>query len=505
MKYIPFEVARRYHLVPLALAGGNLRIAIADPSNHFAIEDIKFMTGMNISVYVGMESLIMEAIEKYYPATEKGAVPAEPADGVKQDTISMDEVDRTLDTSLQELSVTDLPPAPEQKDLDVPVEKMLRGVIMNAVKYHASDIHIEPTDEILRVRYRIDGVLKPVLKLPVAMKNVMNAKVKILFRLDIAEKRMPQSGRVKFRFGADRDIDCRASTFPTLFGEKIVIKILDKSHLAFDLHKLGFDERQLSDFLDAARRPSGLVLVSGPAESGKTSTIYSTLLHVNRPGINIITAEDPVEFNLYGVNQGQIKPEIGLTYAAALEAFLTQDPDIIMVGELKDLPTAELAVKAALTGHLVLSTIPANDAAGAVSRLIHMGIEPFAVASAISLSVAQRLVRKVCEICKTEQPFTEDALLKMGFPPESVASATCYAGAGCASCNNTGYSGRTAIYEIMPMRREIRELILKNASASDLKHEAILLGMSTLRQSGIRKVLDGNTSVDEVLRVTFED
>jgi type IV pilus assembly protein PilB len=505
LKYVPYEIAKRYHLIPLALAGGNLRVAIADPSNNFAIEDIKFMTGMNISIYVAMESLIMDAIEKYYSESEKAKSLLEPKNNNKRETVKIDEVNRSLDLSLEEISVAEAPKDQEQKEMTVPVEKMLKGIIINAVKYHASDIHIEPSEEILRVRYRIDGVLKPVLKLPIQMKNIMAAKLKIMFHLDVAERRMPQSGRIKFKFGMDKEIDCRVSTFPTLFGEKIVLKVLDKARMPFDLTKLGFDEKQFLNFTETIERPQGMVVISGPAESGKTTTIYSALLHLNKPGLNIMTAEDPIEFNLFGINQGQVKPDIGLTYIAALESFLSQDPDIIMIGELKDRMTAELSVKAALTGHLILSTLPSNDAAGVLTRLIHMGIEPFAVSSAISLVVSQRLVRKVCEQCKTAQPFDEETMLKIGFPSDMVGSVTCSVGTGCPSCNNTGYSGRTAICEVMPIRKELQDLILRNVSTADLKHEAVLLGMTTLRQSGIKKVIEGITSVEEVLRVTFED
>jgi type IV pilus assembly protein PilB len=505
LKYIPYEIAKRYHVIPLALTGGNLRVAIADPSNHFAVEDIKFVTGMNISVYVAMESLIMDSIERHYPETEKARSNLEAKNNTKREKVQIEEVNQSLNAGIDEVTVSEVAKEVEQKDLTVPIEKMIKGIIINAVKYRASDIHIEPSEEMLRVRYRIDGVLKPVLKLPAPMKNIMAAKIKIMFHLDVAEKRMPQRGRTKFRFGTNKEIDCRVSTFPILFGEKIVIKVLDKAHMPFDIIKLGFDQEQLLDFTEAIERPQGMVIISGPAESGKTTTIYSALLHLNKPGINIMTAEDPIEINLYGINQGQVTPDIGLTYVAAIESFLSQDSDIIMLGELKDHLTAELAVKAALTGHLVLSTLPANDAAGILTRLVNMGIEPFAVASAVSLAVSQRLVRIVCEHCKTEQTFDEDTMLKIGFPSDVIGSAACYMGEGCQNCNNTGYAGRTAIYEVMPIKKELQDLVLRNVSTADLKQEAVLLGMTTLRQSGIRKVIEGTTSVEEVLRVTFED
>ncbi len=505
LKYIPYEIAKRYHVIPLTLTGGNLRVAIADPSNHFAVEDIKFVTGMNISVYVAMESLIMDSIERHYPETEKARSNLEAKNNTKREKVQIEEVNQSLNAGIDEVTVSEVAKEVEQKDLTVPIEKMIKGIIINAVKYRASDIHIEPSEEMLRVRYRIDGVLKPVLKLPAPMKNIMAAKIKIMFHLDVAEKRMPQRGRTKFRFGTNKEIDCRVSTFPILFGEKIVIKVLDKAHMPFDIIKLGFDQEQLLDFTEAIERPQGMVIISGPAESGKTTTIYSALLHLNKPGINIMTAEDPIEINLYGINQGLVTPDIGLTYVAAIESFLCQDSDIIMLGELKDHLTAELAVKAALTGHLVLSTLPANDAAGILTRLVNMGIEPLPVASAVSLAVSQRLVRIVCEHCKTEQTFDEDTMLKIGFPSDVIGSAACYMGEGCQNCNNTGYAGRTAIYEVMPIKKELQDLVLRNVSTADLKQEAVLFGMTTLRQSGIRKVIEGTTSVEEVLRVTFED
>lgn len=505
IKYVPYDVAKRYKMIPLMLAGGNLRLAVADPSNHVAIEDIKFMNGLNVSVYVAIESVIMEAIENYYPKSEKQKKTLGDPNEKKSMPVRPDEVSRSLDNILDELTVAAMPNITDQKEIDQPVENMLKGILVNAVKYHASDIHIEPGEDLVRVRLRIDGVLKSVLKLPVQMKASLTARVKKIFNLDTAETRVPQSGRTKFRFGVDKEIDSRVSTFPTMHGERIVMKLTDRSHMAFDLAKLGFDEKQLRDFIDAISRPQGIILVSGPNDSGKTTTIYSALLHLNRPGINIMTAEDPIEFNLFGMNQGQIRPEIGLTFASAIESFLIQDPDVIMIGELQDTATSELAIKSALTGHLILSTLPAKDAAGVIARMISMGTEPFAVASTVSLAVSQRLVRKICENCKTVQNFDETALLKIGFPSDMIGSFTCYTGAGCDKCNNTGYIGRTAIFEVMPVNADVQELIMKNASAVEIRHKAVMSGLSTLRQSGIQKILDGITSVDEVLRVTFED
>jgi type IV pilus assembly protein PilB len=504
-RFIPYDIAVRYHVIPLMLAGGNLRIAVADPSNHMAIEDIKFISGMNISVYVAVESLIMSAIERYYPDSEKIKKAGSPEQAKKPAQAQPEQVGRTLDKSLDELTVAVTPEKAESREIEQPVEKMLSGMLINAVKYRASDIHIEPGEDLLRVRFRIDGILKPVLKLPVQMKNVMATKVKNLFKLDAAEKQMPQTGRTKFRFGDNKEIDCRISTFPTQFGEKIVIKVVDRAASSFDISKLGFDENQLRNFTDALERPQGIVLISGPADSGKTTTIYSALLHLNKSGINIMTVEDPIEVNLFGTNQSQIKPEVGLTYAAALESLLNQDPDIIAIGELKDPSTTEIAVRIALSGRLVISTLPANESAGVLTRLINMGIEPFTIASTVSLCVSQRLVRKICENCKTTQLFDETTLMKIGFPTDMLGTFECHCGEGCDRCHNTGYSGRTAIFETLPVNTAIQELLMRNPTTAEIRHKAVMLGVTTLRQSGVRKVMDGTTSVDEVLRVTFAD
>jgi type IV pilus assembly protein PilB len=505
IKYIPYDVAKQYHVIPLMLAGGNLRIAVADPSNHMAIEDIKFISGMNISVYVAIESILVDAIEHYYPHTEKMKKSGEALGAKRPSQVRADEVGRNLDRSLEELTVSVAVDSPDSKEPDIPVEKMLGGMMINAIKYRASDIHIEPGEEVLRVRFRIDGVLKPVLKLPLQMKTVVAERIKTLFKLDVADRQMPQTGRTKFKVGADKEIDCRASTYPTQFGEKIVLKVIDRSAIPFDIAKLGFDEQQLHHFSNAIERPQGIVLIAGPADSGKTTTIYSALVHLNKSGINIMTIEDPIEFNLFGTNQGQVRPEIGLTYSAALESLLSQDPDIIAVGEFRDRATAELAVKGALAGHLIISAITANDSASVLTRLMNMGIEPFTIASAISLCVSQRLVRKICENCKVPQTFDETSLLKVGFPSDLIGSFTCYTGAGCAQCHNTGFSGRTAIFETLPVNAAIQDLIMQNTSSAEIKLKSVMLGFSSLRQSGIKKILDGTTSVDEVLRVTFED
>jgi type IV pilus assembly protein PilB len=323
--------------------------------------------------------------------------------------------------------------------------------------------------------------------------------------LDISERRLPQDGRIKLKFGQKKEVDFRVSTLPTLYGEKVVLRILDKSSLQLDLTKLGFDQKPLDDFNEAIEKPYGMILVTGPTGSGKTTTLYSALQKINKPGVNIMTAEDPVEYNFFGINQVQMKEEIGLTFSAALRSFLRQDPDIIMVGEIRDFETAEIAVKAALTGHLVMSTVHTNDAPSTITRLVNMGIEPFLVSSSVVLIVAQRLARKICPKCKEEHTLPDTALFKIGFPPDEIGKFTCYRGAGCANCNNTGYRGRIAIYEVMPVKDELKELILQGASGLDIKREAVRLGMATLRQSGVGKVMEGVTSVEEILRVSFED
>jgi type IV pilus assembly protein PilB len=348
-------------------------------------------------------------------------------------------------------------------------------------------------------------VLYPGLRLPIKIKNAIISRVKIMSHLDISERRLPQDGRIKLKFGKKKEVDFRVSTLPTLYGEKVVLRILDKSSLQLDLTKLGFDQNPLEDFLDAIDKPYGMVLVTGPTGSGKTTTLYSALGRLNKTGVNIMTAEDPVEYNFFGINQVQMKEEIGLTFASALRSFLRQDPDIIMVGEIRDFETAEIAIKAALTGHLVLSTLHTNDAPSTITRLVNMGIEPFLVSSSVILTAAQRLARKICTNCKEEQTISDAALIKIGFPQDEIGKFKCYHGAGCSSCNNTGYRGRIALYEVMPLKDDLKELVLQGASSTDLKRQALKQGMVTLRMSGLRRVIDGTTSVDELLRVTFED
>ncbi|MEW5746253.1 MAG: type IV-A pilus assembly ATPase PilB [Nitrospirota bacterium] len=506
LKLVPYETAKKYQLIPISKDGAALRVAVVDPSNNFAVDEVRFLTGMKISVHVAAESAIMEAIEKFYPKKEAPKVSLKGGKAGDKDIMEIEDLNKVIGSALDDITIVEEREDKDApKEVDAPIVQLANGILMNAIKSRTSDIHIEPAETLLRVRYRTDGVLQPVLKLPVKIKNALTSRIKIMSHLDISERRLPQDGRIKLKLGDDREIDFRVSTLPTLWGEKIVLRLLDKSNLQLDLTMLGFDERPLQDFMEAIEKPYGMLLVTGPTGSGKTTTLYSALSQLNKPGVNIMTAEDPVEYNFFGINQVQIREDIGLTFAAALRSFLRQDPDVIMVGEIRDFETAEIAVKAALTGHLVLSTLHTNDAPSTITRLINMGIEPIMVSSSVILVVAQRLARKICPSCKEEQSISDTVLLKMGVSPEIIGQAKCYVGMGCAECNNTGYKGRIALYEIMPIKDELKELILQGASAAEVKREAVRLGMSTLRQSGIKKMLEGVTSIDEVLRVTFED
>lgn len=522
---IPIEMARKYSLMPLARVGATLTIAMADPSNIFATDDVKFMTGYNVEVVVAAESSILNAIAVHYAKRrqaeakkpqiqtlqakqtllpEEEAGPAVDID--EEPVLDVEEFDRIVDSAIDAVDVIDEKVDSEiVSEVDAPIVKLVNGIFVNAIKAGASDIHLEPYETSIRVRYRIDGVMQPVASLPTKIKNAITSRIKIMARLDIAERRLPQDGRIKLKFGRNREIDFRVSTLPTLFGEKAVLRILDKSNLQVDLTRLGFEKKALEDFMTAIEKPYGMVLVTGPTGSGKTTTLYSALNHLNKPGINIMTAEDPVEYNFAGINQVHVKEDIGLTFASALRSFLRQDPDIIMVGEIRDFETAEIAVKAALTGHLVLSTLHTNDAPSTINRLLNMGVEPFLVSSSVILILAQRLVRKLCTQCREEEHLPAGALEGFGFSKEDADKVKLYKGRGCPACNNSGYKGRVALYEVMPISDEIKELILEGASASEIKKAAVRQGTKTLRMSGIEKVREGATSMEEVLRVTFED
>ena len=420
-------------------------------------------------------------------------------------TVDVDEFDRVVGDALDSIETYSEQDDYGSGDIEEPIVKLVNGIFINAIKIGASDIHIEPYENSLRVRYRVDGVLFNAMNLPLKIKNPITSRMKIMAKLDIAERRLPQDGRIKLRLGKKREIDFRVSVLPTLFGEKTVLRILDKANLQVDLTKLGFEEESLKTFLDSLTKPYGMILVTGPTGSGKTTTLYSALNYLNNPDLNVMTAEDPVEYNFMGMNQVQVKEEIGLTFASALRAFLRQAPNIILVGEIRDFETAEIAVKAALTGHLVLSTLHTNDAPSSISRLLNMGIEPFLISASVIIIVAQRLARKICAECREEEKVPVPALIQLGVPEEEAGTFKCYKGKGCPACNGSGYRGRIALYEVLPIKAEIREMVLEGASSDDLKKTAIRLGMKSLRMSGLTKVKEGVTSIEEVMRVTFGD
>ena len=488
---IPLDIMHKYQAVPFGLMGNTLHVAMSDPGNLFVIDDIRFLTRKNIQVHVASDNVIKKVIGLYFAA-----------DDSLDDVLGMlkEEVDLDLVQTTDEMDLSSLETAAEQ----APVVKLVNLILMDAIRKQASDIHMEPYEKIMRVRYRIDGVLYEVMRPPAHLKNALISRVKIMSRLDIAERRLPQDGRIRLK-AKGREMDFRVSVLPTLFGEKVVLRLLDKAGLQLDMTKLGFEEIQYKNFREAIYLPFGMVLVTGPTGSGKTTTLYSALSDLNKISQNISTAEDPIEYNLAGINQVQVHEAIGLTFAAALRALLRQDPDIIMVGEVRDFETAEIAVKAALTGHLVLSTLHTNDAPSTINRLLNMGVEAFLVASAVNLVIAQRLVRRVCAECKVVEPVPPETLLDLGVLDEELGTFACYRGKGCPVCNDTGYRGRIALYEVMPLHDQIRELVLMGASAAEIKKESIRLGMTTLRRSGINKLKEGITSVEEVIRSSTKD
>ncbi len=491
IKLIPAEVAQKYQLLPINRAGSTLIIAMSDPSNIFAIDDIKFMTGYNVEVVVASEAAVKDAIDSYYDQS------ATMADALSE----FDDVDLELVGEDQLENINELEKASE----DAPVVKLVNLILTDAIKKKASDIHIEPYEHMFRVRYRIDGVLYEVMKPPRKLKNAITSRLKIMANLDIAERRLPQDGRIKIKMGRGQEMDYRVNCLPTLFGEKVVLRLLDKSSLQLDMTKLGYEEQALKWFKKEIHKPFGMVLVTGPTGSGKTVSLYSALSELNKVSENISTAEDPVEFNFAGINQVQMHEEIGLNFAAALRAFLRQDPDIIMIGEIRDFETAEIGVKAALTGHLVLSTLHTNDAPSTVNRLLNMGIEPFLVASAVNLISAQRLGRRICASCKEPVKHPAEALVTAGVPENEVSKITVYKGRGCAECNDTGYRGRVGFYQVMPMFEQIREAILAGANTAEIKEESMRLNVKTMRQSALTKMAEGVTTLEEVLRTTVAD
>jgi type IV pilus assembly protein PilB len=489
---IPEDVALKHCVIPVNRAGSTLIVATADPSNIFAIDDIKFLTGYNVEVVVAAEEAIRRAIDKYYDAGQS-------IDDVMS---GFDDDEFEVVTDAESVDIAELEKATE----DAPVVKLVNLVLTDAIKKNASDIHIEPYEKDFRVRYRIDGVLYEVMKPPRKLRNALCSRVKIMADLDIAERRLPQDGRIKLKMGRDSEMDYRVSVLPTLFGEKIVLRLLDKSNLQLDMTKLGFGEEELKKFKSSIHKPYGMVLVTGPTGSGKTTTLYSALSELNKVSENISTAEDPVEFNLAGINQVQMREDIGLNFAASLRSFLRQDPDIIMVGEIRDFETAEIAIKAALTGHMVLSTLHTNDAPSTINRLLNMGIEPFLVASSVNCIVAQRLARTICRECLTDdREVTVEALEEAGLSPEEAKSCKPAKGAGCNACSDTGFKGRIAVYEVMELTDSLREFVLNGASALEIKSQAIREGMSTLRRSALNKLLAQQTTLKEVHRVSAAD
>jgi len=496
IRLIPADVARKYQFIPVSKTGATLTVAMADPTNVFAMDDITFITGYRVEPVVASEDALREAIDKYYGTTH-----ALELKKVMEDLAAVEESALEVLEEEENFDVTDL----EASADEAPVVRLVNLILTDALKRGASDIHIEPYEKTYRVRFRVDGVLYEVMNPPMKLKEAICSRIKILSKLDIAEKRLPQDGRIKIKMkyqGKLKELDFRVSTIPSMHGETIVMRLLDKDMLMLDMTKLGFEKGSLKSFEEAIFRPYGMVLVTGPTGSGKTNTLYSALSRINTPEVNILTAEDPVEFLLTGINQVQMKEAIGLNFAAALRSFLRQDPDIVLVGEIRDFETAEIAIKAALTGHLVMSTLHTNDAPSSINRLMNMGIEPFLVATSINLICAQRLIRRVCQNCKQEEDVPVQALLNIGFSEAEAPTIQLYRGRGCDICLGRGYKGRVALFEVMSVTDDIRELILSGASAVELRRKALEEGMIGLRQSGLQKIRDGITTIEEVVRET---
>ncbi len=535
IKIVPGEVARKYGVLPVNKTGATLTIAMGDPTNVFAMDDIKFMTGYNVEPVVASEVALRKAIDKHYGTPRSvvlkekskpggtfvpdanledvmasSALTIDDMAGVGLGELNMDEitgieagadVDVLKQDEGEEIDLSDLTKSTES----APIIKVSNLILIEALKAGASDIHVEPYEKEFRVRFRIDGVLHNIMALPMRTRDPLVSRLKIMAKLDISEKRLPQDGRIKIRLRVEersRDLDLRVSTVPTQFGEKVVMRLLDKTKLQLDMTQLGFDQEALRRFKDAIDRPYGIVLVTGPTGSGKTNTLYSAIAALNDPTVNIMTAEDPIEFNLAGINQVQMKEQIGLTFASALRSFLRQDPDIILVGEIRDFETAEIAVKAALTGHLVLSTLHTNDAPSTINRLMNMGIEPFLVATSINAICAQRLVRRICSNCAEDMETPPQMLIQVGFAPDEVKTLKVKRGRGCERCNNGGYKGRIGLFEALQFSDEIRDMILSGASSIELKRKAIEEGMISLRMAGLQKIREGVTTLEEVLRET---
>jgi type IV pilus assembly protein PilB len=499
IQLVPAEVSRKYTVLPVAKTGAKLTIAMADPTNVFAMDDIKFMTGYTVEPVVASDTALREAIDAYHGSTHAIELRKVMEDIADTNEAELEVLDEEENIDLQAL---------EQQSEEAPVVRLVNIILTDAIKREASDIHIETYEKEYRVRYRIDGVLYEMMRPPMKLKEAITSRLKIMAKLDIAEKRLPQDGRIKIKTrgqGKVKDLDFRVSTLPTIFGEKIVMRLLDKDKLMLDMMRLGFEPDSLRRFEQAIFRPYGMVLVTGPTGSGKTNTLYSALSRINSPETNIMTAEDPVEFNLTGINQVQVKEQIGLNFAAAMRSFLRQDPNIILVGEIRDFETAEVAIKAAMTGHLVLSTLHTNDAPSSVSRLMNMGVEPFLVASSVHLVVAQRLIRCICTTCKEPVKMPPQGLVNLGFSPQEAQTLQLYKGRGCERCSNTGYKGRLGLFEVMEVDDDIRDLILSGASAYEIREKTLANEMLSLRGSGLQKIRDGVTTVEEVVRETVAD
>lgn len=492
MSLIPKKVADKHGVLPVVRKDNSLTVAVFDPSNIIALNEIKFLTGLDIQIALTSEAKLKSKQERL---NEQGINFDEMMEDMGLDDIEV--IDTDKDINLNEL---------EKATEDAPVVKLVNAILTDAIKRGCSDIHIEPYEKSFRVRFRIDGVLHEIMRPPLKLKNALTSRLKIMASLDISERRLPQDGRIKLKLADNGEMDYRVNVLPTLFGEKVVLRLLDKSNLQLDMTKLGFYENQLKEFLETIHKPHGMVLVTGPTGSGKTTTLYSALAELNKIDTNISTAEDPVEFNLNGINQAQMHEDIGFNFASALRAFLRQDPDIIMVGEIRDYETAEIAIKASLTGHLVLSTLHTNSAPATVSRLLNMGVEPFLVASSLNMVIAQRLARRICSKCVTDETDTkQEALEKLGFTEEDISKIKLKKGAGCDKCSNSGYKGRIALYEVMTMTDELKEYVLNGASTAELAAEAENQGMISLRKAGLLRLQEGVTTIEEILRVTISD
>jgi type IV pilus assembly protein PilB len=496
LRLVPAHIAKKYDVLPVKRIGGTLTLAMSDPTNVFALDDIAFMTNLQILPVVAPQAAIRKALDRAYEAVPPVSSMTDMMSEITGDASNVEVVEDE-----QAGAQVDVFELKESAD-EAPVVKLVNMVLVDAIRKGASDLHWEPYEKTFRIRFRIDGVLHEMLSPPKRLEPAILSRLKIMSNLDISERRLPQDGRIKLRYGA-REIDFRVSILPTIFGEKAVLRILDKEALQLDMTKLGFDPWSFEKFGHAIHQPYGMVLITGPTGSGKTTTLYSAISTINAPEHNIMTAEDPVEYNLKGVNQVQVNEGIGRTFAAVLRSFLRQDPDVILVGETRDLETAQISIRAALTGHLVFTTLHTNDCPSTVARLVDMGVQPFLLSSALLLVLAQRLGRRICKDCKEPVEAHEDDLVPYGYVPQGAGRVTLYQGRGCPACNFTGMKGRVAIYEVMPVTEALRHLILKDASTADIREAAEQEGMKTLRQAGLAKVLDGTTTTQEILRVTL--